>query len=66
MKKKLMPDLLKLSVPERIQLAEDLWDSILAFPKSVDLTDNQKEELEKRLQAYHSNPRSASPWDEVR
>ncbi len=59
-----LDDLLKLSVPERIQLAEDLWDSIASEPEALPLTDAQKAEIERRL-AEH-DPGSAIPWKEVR
>ena len=59
-------DILELSVPERIQLVEDIWDSIAELPESVPLTGEQKEELDRRLDAYHQNPDEGSPWDIVR
>jgi len=59
-------DVLKLSVPERIQLVEDIWDSIAAVPEAVPLTDAQREELDRRLDAYRRDPAAGSPWEEVR
>ena len=59
-------DLLELSVSERIQLVEDLWDSIVAVPESIPLTEAQKQELDRRLDAYHKNPDAGSPWELVR
>jgi putative addiction module component (TIGR02574 family) len=59
-------DLLELSVSERIQLVQDLWDSIVAVPESVQLTEAQKQELDRRLDAYHQNPDVGSPWELVR
>jgi putative addiction module component (TIGR02574 family) len=59
-------DLLELSVSERIQLVEDLWDSIVAVPESIPLTEEQKQELDRRLDAYHQNPDAGSPWELVR
>ncbi len=59
-------DLLELSVSERIQLVEDLWDSIVAVPESVQLTEAQKQELDRRLDAYHQNADAGSPWELVR
>jgi len=53
-------------VPERIQLVEDIWDSIAEVPESVPLTDEQKAELDRRLEAYHENPGEGSPWRTVR
>jgi putative addiction module component (TIGR02574 family) len=41
-----------LSVDERMQLVEELWDSIAADQSSLPLTRDQKMELDKRLQAY--------------
>ena len=59
-------NLLQLSVSERIQLVEDLWDSIVLVPESVQLTEAQKQELDRRLDAYHKNPDTGSPWELVR
>jgi putative addiction module component (TIGR02574 family) len=59
-------DLLKLSVAERIQLVEDLWDSIAADPEGLPLTEAQKEELDRRLEEHEADPDSAIPWAEVR
>ena len=59
-------DILNLSVSERIQLVQDIWDSIAEVPESVPLTDDQKAELDRRLDAYHRNPSAGSPWSVVR
>ena len=59
-------DVLSLSVPERIQLVEDIWDTIAEVPEEVGLTDEQKAELDRRLDAYHRNPDEGSPWGVVR
>jgi putative addiction module component (TIGR02574 family) len=59
-------DVLSLSVPERIQLVEDIWDSIAEVPEEVGLTDEQKAELDRRLDAYHRNPDEGAPWGLVR
>ena len=59
-------DILSLSVPERILLVEDIWDSIAEIPEEVSLTASQKQELDLRLDAYHQNPGDGSPWASVR
>ena len=59
-------NLLRLSVSERIQLVEDLWDSIATVPDGIPLTEAQREELDRRLDAYHKNPDAGSPWESVR
>jgi putative addiction module component (TIGR02574 family) len=58
-------DLLSLSVPERILLVEDLWDSIAAVPEEVPLSDRQKAELDRRLHAYRRTPGRGSSWEAV-
>ena len=61
-----MEELLKLSVAERIQLVEDLWDSIAADADAYPLTEAQKAELDRRLADHEADPDSAIPWEEVR
>jgi putative addiction module component (TIGR02574 family) len=41
-----------LPVEERMRLVEDLWDSIAADQKALPLTQDQKIELDRRLNAY--------------
>jgi len=59
-------DVLGLSIPERIQLVEDIWDTITEVPEEIGLSEEQKAELDQRLDAYHRNPGEGSPWDVVR
>jgi len=59
-------DLLKLSIAERIRLVEDIWESIAAVPEAVPLTDAQRQELDRRLDAYDRDPRAGFPWPQVR
>lgn len=61
-----LTQILQLSVAERIQLVEDIWDSILAVPESLKLTERQRQELDQRLQAYRKQPESTIPWEEVK
>ena len=55
-----------LSVAERIQLVEDIWDSIVSAPEALCLSEAQKQELDRRLEAYRRDPASGSPWDQVK
>jgi putative addiction module component (TIGR02574 family) len=59
-------DLLELSVSERLQLVEDLWDSIAEVPEAIELSEDLRTELDKRLEAYHEDPESGSPWNKVK
>ena len=49
---KSMSSILKLPLEDRIRLVEDIWDSIAAEQSSLELTDAQRIELNKRLDAY--------------
>lgn len=62
----LRENVLGLSVPERIQLVEDIWDTVAEVPEEVTLTDDQRAEIDRRLNAYHQNPDEGSPWGMVR
>ncbi len=59
-------DLFSLSIPERIQLVEDIWDSSASQPEMVVLTQDTKCELDKRLEACEQHPEEQSSWDEAR
>ncbi len=65
MKKITATDVLELSIPERIQLVEDIWDTIATEAESVELTAEEKKIIDERLEAYHKNPDLGSPWEDV-
>lgn len=56
----------RLTIPERLQLVEDIWDSIADTPEELPLTESQRAALDRRLDAYHRNPDEGAPWAEVR
>ncbi len=63
----LLAELIRLSPEERIQLAEDLWDSVAAQPERLPpLSDAQRAEIERRLAEHERNPAAAITWEEVR
>ncbi|KHG39110.1 MAG: addiction module protein [Aphanizomenon flos-aquae KM1D3_PB] len=59
-------DISELSIAERIQLAEDLWDSILEQQEELPLSPAQQQELERRLENYKKNHTTGSSWEEVK
>jgi putative addiction module component (TIGR02574 family) len=58
-------EILQLSIAERIQLVEDIWDSVAAFPEAIPLTEAQRQELDRRLETYAQNPDDGISWDEL-
>jgi len=59
------PSIFDLSVSEKLQLVEDLWDDIAAASAAVPVHDWQKEELARRKRNLLSNPGSALSWEEI-
>jgi putative addiction module component (TIGR02574 family) len=61
-----LSEILQLSVAERIQLVEDIWDSIAVIPEALSLTEEQEAELERRLEAYQANPNEGIAWNDLK
>ncbi len=55
-----------LSVEERIQLVGEIWDSIAEERGEFELTDAQRDEIDRRLASYRANPDMAIPWEVVK
>jgi putative addiction module component (TIGR02574 family) len=61
----LWSELMKLTPEERIELVEDLWDSI-ASDAVPPLTDEEKNELERRLEDHRRDPSTAITWEQLK
>jgi putative addiction module component (TIGR02574 family) len=59
-------DLKQLPVSEKIQLVEDLWDSIAAETSPIGLSPQHIAELDYRLDALEKNLSHGTPWSTVR
>ena len=57
----------RLSVPERLQLVADLWDSIAhdAPDEAFPITPELAAELDRRWAEHQRNPDAAIPWEQV-
>jgi putative addiction module component (TIGR02574 family) len=62
----LLEEILKLSVDERIQLVEDIWDSIAEAAADMPLTSEQIEELDRRMADYRAHPETSESWESVK
>ena len=58
-------DTLGLPVSERLQLVEEIWDTIAAAPDALPLTEEDKRLIEERLEARRRDPQAGSSWEEV-
>jgi putative addiction module component (TIGR02574 family) len=60
-----IPEIIKLSAPEKILLLEDLWDTIIADYKNVPFPESHKNELKNRMEYFKSNPGSLLTLEEI-
>jgi putative addiction module component (TIGR02574 family) len=59
-------DFSNLSVAERIQLVQDLWDRVHADDEDIHFTAEQVQELERRIAEHASGRMPTYSWDEVK
>ena len=61
-------DFSDLTPAERLQLAQDLWDSVdsAAGIDVLPLTEEQRAELDRRLNDLQENPNDGSSWADVK
>lgn len=62
-------DIERMSPEERLELMEQLWDSLRPDPSHVPLSEAQEEELDRRLDDLEADIQSGVPlgipWDDV-
>ena len=56
----------KLSIPDRILLVEEIWDTIAEENQAFELTDAQKLELDRRLESARNSPGQGRTWNEIK
>ena len=59
-------DIKALSIPERIILVEDIWDSIAADTGEMPLTQEQRDELDRRIALSDADPNAGETWEELK
>ncbi|MBO1052015.1 MULTISPECIES: addiction module protein [unclassified Dolichospermum] len=55
-----------LSIADRIQIVQDILESIAAEQAYPDLTTAQKRELDRRITDYEANPDDVMTWEEIK
>ena len=58
--------LFALSTAERIELAEDLWDSVALEAAVQPPKAHEIDEIERRLAEHAANPQDVVPWGTVK
>ena len=55
----------KLSLDEQVALAHAILDHVTEEAANAPLTEAQKREIDRRLEAHTKNPEAAIPWEVV-
>ncbi len=63
---RIIEEVLKLSVPERILMVEAIWDSIEEKDKLLEINEATKVILDERLKGHENNPLEGSSWTDVK
>jgi putative addiction module component (TIGR02574 family) len=62
----LMADIMALSIPDRILLVQDIWDSVAAEPEALPpLTQAERDELDRRIALSDADPDAGETWEEL-
>lgn len=63
---RIVEDALTLSPAEHMDLIDRLWATVEAEQASLELTDAQRRELDRRIANMEANPGARSSWDDVK
>ena len=56
----------ELSISEKVLLAQELWDSVIFDQGALDITPDQRDELDRRLSEFELDGDQGSSWSEVK
>lgn len=59
-------DISSLSIPQRVHLVEQIWDSIADEEQTFELTSAQKKELDDRIAAHQAAPNRGKRWEDIK
>jgi len=58
-------DISTLTVEQRLELLDEIWESLYETPQAIPLTEAQRQELDRRLDEVDRDGPDGIPWDEV-
>jgi len=61
-----LTEITSLSIDERIRLVQAIWDTIAAEQAHPDLTEAQKEDLDRRIRELEASPDEVLTWQEIK
>ncbi len=60
-----IPEIARLSAPEKILLVENLWDGIASDETGVPVPQSHLDELDKRIKSYEAHPGDLLSFEEL-
>ena len=65
-RERILSEALALPLAERLDMIDQIWESIGADPDGLDLTDTQREVLDRRIDEMEASPAAGIPWAQVK
>lgn len=62
---KTVPQILSLSVNDRLRLLDVIWESVANESNQPEITEAQRQELERRWEDDEAHPDDVVPWEAV-
>jgi putative addiction module component (TIGR02574 family) len=63
---RIISEALALPPAARLDVIDQLWESLAACPEALELTDAQRSELDKRIAEMDARPGSGIAWEDVK
>lgn len=63
---RIISEALALTAEDRLEVIEKLWDSLAASAETMDLTDAQRREIDRRIAEMDANPDGGIPWEIIK
>jgi putative addiction module component (TIGR02574 family) len=60
------PQLRALPSEQKLILVTELWDDLAAHPEQVPVTPEQMAEIDRRMEAYRSDPTQVTTWEAIK
>ena len=61
-----LEEILELPAAQRVELAQQIWESVHEYPDTLPLTAAQKAELERRWTSFEQTPEAGDLWEDVK
>lgn len=63
---RIISEALTLPAADRLDMIEQLWDCLAAAPETLEVTDAQRQKLDRRIQEMDANPDAGIAWEDVK